>query len=125
MTERPKWWRAFLPKWKTTATKDTGSVATSGADIEKQKDAPAAEAKTTTGPTQSQHESYNNCDVFPDDTFDDSHLESVFNEQTSIRKIRISRSGRFKHKHIMRSQLPPEGAETDHAVPETEGSRWK
>lgn len=121
MTERPKWWRAFLPKWKTTATKDT----TSGPDIERQKEAPAAGAKTTTGLTESQHDSYNGPDVFPDDTFDDSNLESVFNEQTSLRKIRISRSGRFKHKQNMRTTLPTPVNETENVAPEKEDTRWQ
>uniref|UniRef100_A0A672FRW3 Uncharacterized protein n=1 Tax=Salarias fasciatus TaxID=181472 RepID=A0A672FRW3_SALFA len=107
MTERPKWWRAFLPKWKTVGSKDSGSVTTSGSDPNaKPRDPSAAGAKSSTDQALNQQDSYNSHDVFLDDTFDDSHLESIFNEQTSIRKFKISRSGRFKDKHRIRSTLP-------------------
>ncbi|CDQ97189.1 cell wall adhesin EAP1 isoform X1 [Oncorhynchus mykiss] len=44
--------------------------------------------------------------LFSDETFDDSQFESVFNEQTCRRNLRVSRSGRFKEKKRARSSLP-------------------
>ncbi|CAN9503850.1 unnamed protein product [Ophioblennius macclurei] len=125
MTERPKWWRAFLPKWKT-ASKDSGPVATPGSDpVAKQKDPSATAAgKTSAGQAFDQQDSGNSCDVFLDDTFDDSHLESIFNEQTSIRKFKISRSGRFKDRQKIRSTLPTPVKETENVATE-EDTRWQ
>uniref|UniRef100_A0A8C3AKK7 Uncharacterized protein n=1 Tax=Cyclopterus lumpus TaxID=8103 RepID=A0A8C3AKK7_CYCLU len=50
--------------------------------------------------------------ILRDDTYDDSHLESVFNEQTCRRNMKVSRSGRFKEKRRVRSSLPLQETET-------------
>lgn len=51
--------------------------------------------------------------IFTDETYDDSVLEPVFNEQTCRRHMRVSRSGRFKEKRRVRSSLPVEEKEQE------------
>lgn len=51
--------------------------------------------------------------IFTDETYDDSVLEPVFNEQTCRRHMRVSRSGRFKEKRRVRSSLPAEEQEQE------------
>uniref|UniRef100_A0A3B5KD32 Uncharacterized protein n=1 Tax=Takifugu rubripes TaxID=31033 RepID=A0A3B5KD32_TAKRU len=87
-TERTKWWKALLPKKKPGSTKDPATTNSKGTDAES---------------SRSQQESNNS---FNDDTYDDSLLESVFNEQTCRRTMKVSRSGRFKEKRRVRSSLP-------------------
>ncbi|XP_022603240.1 proline-rich protein 15-like [Seriola dumerili] len=120
MTERTPWWKAFLQKRKTGGPKDAGAPHTFGPDFdpfaphpEKQKE-PAAAASKTTG-DQSQGTSKNSS-LLSDETFDDSHLESVFNEQTCRRKMKVSRSGRFKENRRVRSSLPIQDKETENAA---------
>ena len=112
MTEKTQWWKAFLPKRKGGGPKDAGSPHTFGPDFdpfaqypEKQKD-PAADPKTTGDQSLPQQASNKNTSLLSDETFDDSHLESVFNEQTCRRNMKVSRSGRFKEKRRVRSSLP-------------------
>ena len=59
-------------------------------------------------PTQHQEKAPLNSDtnIFMDETYDDSQLEPVFNEQTCRRHMRVSRSGRFKEKRRARTSLP-------------------
>ncbi|KAL2076684.1 hypothetical protein ACEWY4_027718 [Coilia grayii] len=47
-----------------------------------------------------------NTSLISDDTYDDSQEESAFNENTSRRNLRVSRSGRFKEKRRIRVNLP-------------------
>ncbi|KAG7245086.1 hypothetical protein INR49_023652 [Caranx melampygus] len=126
MTERTPWWKAFLPKRKT-GSKDPGSPHTIGPDFdpfaqhpEKQKDPSAAASKTTSDQSQ---EPSKNTSLFSDETFDDSHLESVFNEQTCRRNMKVSRSGRFKEKRRVRSTLPIEDKETENVASGREDKR--
>lgn len=117
MTERTPWWRAFLvSKKKSGGHKDTGSTQTFGPDFnpfeqraDKQKDHAAAAASKS----PSQEESSKHSNLLSDDTFDDSQMESVFNEQTCRRNMKVSRSGRFKEKKRVRSTLPIEEKEPE------------
>ncbi|XP_070777784.1 proline-rich protein 15-like [Enoplosus armatus] len=116
MTERTQWWKAFLPKKKSGGSKDTASSQTFGPDFDpfaqKQKE-PAAPKSTADQSLASHQESSKSSSLFNDDTYDDSHLESVFNEQTCRRNMNVSRSGRFKEKRRVRSRLPIEKKETE------------
>ncbi|XP_054873615.1 proline-rich protein 15 [Amphiprion ocellaris] len=114
MTERTPWWRAFLPpKRKSGSHKDTGSTHSFGPDFnpfeqrsEKKKDPTATASKTPGSQAPAQAESNKLSDLASDDTFDDSQMDSVFNEQTCRRNMKVSRSGRFKEKKKLRSSLP-------------------
>ncbi|XP_068432257.1 proline-rich protein 15-like [Clinocottus analis] len=115
--ERIPWWKAFLPKKKSGGSKETGSSSTFDVDFdpfaqnaEKQKD--PAGSKASGDLSLSQHESRNS-NILKDDTYDDSHLDSVFNEQTCRRNMKVSRSGRFKEKRRVRSSLPVQDKETE------------
>lgn len=125
MTERTPWWKAFLPKRKT-GTKDPGSPHTIGPDFDpfadKQKDPSAAASKTT---SEQAMEPGRNTSLLSDETYDDSHLESVFNEQTCRRNMKVSRSGRFKEKRRVRSTLPIEVKETETVASGREDRRWR
>ncbi|CAI5690334.1 unnamed protein product [Oreochromis niloticus] len=99
MTERAPWWKAFLPKKKTS--KDPAFDA----DFDPWAKASPAAPKTP------QPVSNNSSSLLSDETFDDSRLDSVFNEQTCRRNMKISRSGRFKEKKKIRSTLPIEEKE--------------
>ncbi|KAM9737959.1 proline-rich protein 15-like isoform 1-T2 [Menidia menidia] len=127
MTERAPWWKAFLPRKKSGAAKDLGPAQGFGPDFnpfaqqsEKAKETPpAAASKTPCDQSQSlsRQESGKGSSLLSDDTFDDSNLESVFNEQTCRRNMKVSRSGRFKEKRRVRSTLPLEEKETENAAP--------
>ncbi|XP_062394047.1 proline-rich protein 15-like [Sardina pilchardus] len=47
-----------------------------------------------------------NSSLISDEVYDDSQEESAFNEHTSRRNLRVSRSGRFKEKRRIRVTLP-------------------
>ncbi|XP_076135612.1 proline-rich protein 15-like [Alosa pseudoharengus] len=47
-----------------------------------------------------------NSSLISDEMYDDSQEESAFNEHTSRRNLRVSRSGRFKEKRRIRVTLP-------------------
>ncbi|KAM7373010.1 hypothetical protein PAMP_007896 [Pampus punctatissimus] len=122
MTERTPWWKAFLPKKKSGGPKDVGS--TFGADFdpfaqrsEKPKDPAAASSNTNSD------QSNKSSSLLSDETYDDSRLESVFNEQTCRRNMKVSRSGRFKEKRRVRSSLPIEEKETENMAAEKEDTR--
>ncbi|XP_028285321.1 proline-rich protein 15-like [Parambassis ranga] len=119
MTERTPWWKAFLPKRKSGGPKD--SSHTLGPDFdpfaqrsEKQKD--PSPSKAPGDQTVPQQESKNSSNLLSDETFDDSHIESVFNEQTCRRNMKVSRSGRFKEKRRVRSSLPIQDKETENVA---------
>lgn len=123
MTDRAPWWKSFLPKRKS-GVKDPGSSHVFGPDFnpfaqqqEKQKDSAAAASKTSADQNSSQQETSKSTSLLSDETFDDSQLESVFNEQTCRRNMKVSRSGRFKEKRRVRSTLPIEDKESEKAVP--------
>lgn len=99
MTERTPWWKAFLPKKKTS--KDQAFDA----NFDPWAKAPPAASKT------SQPVSNNSSSLLSDETFDDSQMDSVFNEQTCRRNMNVSRSGRFKVKKNNRLTLPIEQKE--------------
>lgn len=121
MAERAPWWRAFLGKRKSGGTKDATPAHSLGEDFdpfaakpEKPKD-PASASKMPSGPSRShpgQPETGKGTSLLSDETFDDSQLESVFNEQSCRRNMRVSRSGRFKEKKRVRSSLQIEEKET-------------
>ncbi|KAM6973961.1 uncharacterized protein LKV04_015647 isoform 1-T2 [Tautogolabrus adspersus] len=115
MTERTPWWKSFLPK-KKTGGKDSTPAHPFDAEFdpfapgpEKQKDP----NKTPGDQSLTQQDSNKGSSLLSDETFDDSHLDSVFNEQTCRRKMAISRSGRFKEKRRVRSSLPIQERETE------------
>ncbi|KAK9527009.1 hypothetical protein VZT92_015675 [Zoarces viviparus] len=126
MTDRAPWWKSFLPKKKSGGSKDTSSSHTFDVDFdpfaqaaEKQKDPTASK----TSGDQSQQESNKSSSIHRDDTYDDSHLESVFNEQTCRRNMNVSRSGRFKEKRRVRSSLPVQHKETENVASGREDMR--
>lgn len=117
MTERIPWWKAFLPKKKSGGPKDPSldhDFDPFAQQPERQKE-PAA-SKTAGDQSLSQQESNRSSSRFSDDTYDDSHLESVFNEQTCRRNMKVSRSGRFKEKRRARSSLPIQDKETENVA---------
>lgn len=98
----------MLPKKKPGSAKDAPSTCIYEPDFDPFERFPKGPATTNTkGPgdesSRSQQEPNNS---FSDDTYDDSLLESVFNEQTCRRTMKVSRSGRFKEKRRVRSSLP-------------------
>lgn len=116
-TERTKWWKALLPK-KKPGTKDAPSTRIYEPDFDPferlPKEPATANSKGTEAePSRSQQESNNS---FSDDTYDDSLLESVFNEQTCRRTMKVSRSGRFKEKRRVRSSLPIQDKDAENAA---------
>ena len=117
MSERTPWWKSFLGIRKTSpASKEasqtfdpdynpfTSKPEKAAKDPAVSPPGPRASAQTQPGSKEA------STDTGPlgDDTYDDSHLESVFNEQTCRRNMRVSRSGRFKEKRRVRSTLPIE-----------------
>lgn len=98
------WWKAFLPK-KKGGSKDHAI----GPDFdpwaprgEKSKDsAPPKTDSATVAPSDQRGSS-----LLSDETFDDTQMESVFNEKTCRRNMSVSRSGRFKEKRRIRQSLP-------------------
>uniref|UniRef100_A0A3P8YIA8 Uncharacterized protein n=1 Tax=Esox lucius TaxID=8010 RepID=A0A3P8YIA8_ESOLU len=54
--------------------------------------------------------------LFTEEFGDDSQFESVFNEQTCRRNLRVSRSGRFKERKKVRSSLPTDDQDQEEAV---------
>ncbi|CAL8294349.1 unnamed protein product [Merluccius merluccius] len=139
MAERTPWWKAFMVKRKNgpkdtshafdpdfdpfaskpeRAAKDPAAAAVAAAVA-----AAGAGAKASTQAQPGKRESTKGDDPIKDDTYDDSHLESVFNEQTCRRNMRVSRSGRFKEKRRVRSGLPIEEQEQDKNAPRREDQR--
>lgn len=117
MAERTPWWKSFLVKRKTTGPKD--STVTFDPDFDpfapRPEKAAPKDPVAATGPKASSQAQPGKKEtvgkdsgVLGDDTYDDSQLESVFNEQTCRRNMRVSRSGRFKEKRKVRSSLPIE-----------------
>eukprot|EP00063_Salmo_salar_P059435 XP_014034270.1 PREDICTED: proline-rich protein 15-like isoform X2 [Salmo salar] len=127
MAERVTWWRAFMGSSKTisSGTKDI-TPATQIPDTVKDPLTPRTQGIQATPhsapklPTnqqppaspqqpasqQPQAPVSTGTSLFSDETFDDSQFESVFNEHTCRRNLRVSRSGRFKEKKRVRSSLP-------------------
>lgn len=124
MTERVPWWKAFLPKRKSGGPKDANTTHTFEPDFDPFAPKPEKQKDPKTTGDQPQQESYNSSSLHSDDTYDDSHLESVFNEQTCRRNMRVSRSGRFKEKRKIRSSLPLQEKETENVASGKEGMRW-
>uniref|UniRef100_A0A3Q1HAY8 Uncharacterized protein n=1 Tax=Anabas testudineus TaxID=64144 RepID=A0A3Q1HAY8_ANATE len=82
-----------------------------------EQDNPAAAGSKTTGDQSLSHQGSNkSSSLISDDTYDDSRLESVFNEQTCRRNMKVSRSGRFKEKRKVRSGLPIQEKETENVA---------
>ncbi|CAL8372158.1 unnamed protein product [Boreogadus saida] len=108
MSERQPWWKSFLGIRKTPGQKDM----TLDPDFDPFKPEKAAkDAKMAPGPkasSQTQPGNKESSRDSDDETYDDSHMDSVFNEQTCRRNMRVSRSGRFKEKRRVRSTLPTE-----------------
>ncbi|XP_062265606.1 proline-rich protein 15-like protein [Platichthys flesus] len=126
MTERTPWWKAFLTKKKPTGPKDASGPHVFGPDFDPfaQKDGSTGASRTTGDQPLSQQDSGKNSSMLSDDTYDDSRLESVFNEQTCRRNMKVSRSGRFKEKRRVRSSLPVQEKETqEHAASGREEKR--
>lgn len=92
-----------MPKKKDHKSKDFGADFDPFAEKPKE---PAAATKSTPDHSQSHQSSNTGGSFLSDETFDDSRLESVFNDQTCRRNMNVSRSGRFKEKRKVRSTLP-------------------
>lgn len=124
-TERTKWWKALLPKRKPGTAKDAPSARIYEPDFDPfaqlPKDQATANLKDTSDESsRSQQES----NSFGEDTYDDSLLQSVFNEQTCRRTMKVSRSGRFKEKRRVRSSLPIQDKDAENVSPGKEEIRW-
>ncbi|XP_077364347.1 uncharacterized protein LOC144008124 [Festucalex cinctus] len=117
MTERVKWWRAFLPKKKPGGPKDSNSPYVYGQDFDPFAQDKSKETKSTNEQSLSQQESTNGSCLFSNETYDDSHMESLFNEQTCRRNMYVSRSGRFKEKRRARIGIPVEDKSTENVAP--------
>ncbi|RVE66885.1 hypothetical protein OJAV_G00111820 [Oryzias javanicus] len=124
MTDRTPWWKAFLPKKKSGGSKDL-ATASIGPDFnpfaEKQNNPTAVASRPTDDQTSTQ--SSKSSSLLSDETFDDSQLEPVFNEQTCRRHMKVSRSGRFKEKRRARSTLPIEEKGTENVPAGKEDKR--
>ena len=112
MSDRTPWWKSFLSIRKTSGPKDASfdpdyNPFTSKPEKAAQDPTPGPKAPAQTQPGNKESGTDNNSPL-GDDTYDDSNLGSVFNEQTCRRNMRVSRSGRFKEKRKMRSSLPIE-----------------
>lgn len=106
-TERTKWWKALLPKRKPGTAKDAPSTHIYEPDFDPFTQLPKDQATANSkGTSDESGRSQQGSNSFGDDTYDDSLLESVFNEQTCRRTMKVSRSGRFKEKRRVRSSLP-------------------
>lgn len=128
-TERTKWWKALLPKKKPGTAKDAPSTRIYEPDFDPfaqwPKDQATANSKGTGDESsRSQQESNSSSNSFGDDTYDDSLLESVFNEQTCRRTMKVSRSGRFKEKRRVRSSLPIQDKDAENMSSGKEEIRW-
>uniref|UniRef100_G3NVD4 Uncharacterized protein n=1 Tax=Gasterosteus aculeatus aculeatus TaxID=481459 RepID=G3NVD4_GASAC len=121
-SQRAPWWKAFLPKKKSGGSKDTTSSNAFDADFDPFGSKSAA-SKASGDQSLSQQESNKSSSIVSDDTYDDSRLESVFNEQTCRRNMKVSRSGRFKEKRRVRSSLPIEDNESENLAPGSEDTR--
>lgn len=120
MTERAPWWKAFIPK-KKTGSKETHTIEP---DFDPWAPLPKDSAsKTSPEQTVSSSDSKNSS-LLSDDTFDDSQLESVFNEKTCRRNMNVSRSGRFKVKGKNRQSLPMNDSKGSERVGGKEDVRW-
>ncbi|XP_072534824.1 proline-rich protein 15-like [Salminus brasiliensis] len=97
MAERYPWWKSFTGRKKTNILKET--VVQHEAENGEVK--PSAKQGT---------ESQTNSNLLSNETYDDSQLEPVFNENTCRRNLRVSRSGRFKEKRRVRGTLPATGS---------------
>ncbi|XP_057684411.1 proline-rich protein 15 [Corythoichthys intestinalis] len=115
MTEKAKWWKAFLPKKKAGSSKDSNSPHTYGADFDPFAQDKSKESKSTSDQSVPQQETNNS--LFSDETYDDSHMDSLFNEQTCRRNMKVSRSGRFKQKMRGRIAIPFEEKGTENVAP--------
>ncbi|KAL7887560.1 hypothetical protein AOLI_G00052810 [Acnodon oligacanthus] len=91
MAERYSWWKSLTGRTKNNILKETIVPQ----EAEKEAKAPAKQS------TESQ-----NSNLFSNETYDDSHLEPAFSENTCRRNLRVSRSGRFKEKRRVRGTLP-------------------
>lgn len=124
MTDRTPWWKAFLPKKKSGGSKDL-ATASIGPDFnpfaEKQNNPTAVASRPTDDQTSNQPTKSSS--LLSDETFDDSQLEPVFNEQTCRRHMKVSRSGRFKEKRRARSTLPIEEKGTENVPAGKEDKR--
>ncbi|KAI4885741.1 hypothetical protein NFI96_000240 [Prochilodus magdalenae] len=87
MAERYQWWRSLTNRTKNSIYKET--IVPQEAEIREAKP-PAKQGAE---------------DLLSSETYDDSHLEPAFNENTCRRNLRVSRSGRFKEKRNVRMTL--------------------
>lgn len=113
-TERSKWWKAFLPRRKSTKDSSASNSHNQEPDVEPDFDpfkepSPASSAQQQ----QQQQESSSSSTISSSDTYDDSKMESMFNENTCRRKLKVSRSGRFKERIRKRVNLPIQDAEAE------------
>ncbi|XP_043993781.1 proline-rich protein 15 [Gambusia affinis] len=120
MTEKVPWWKVFIPKKKSADPYGLGPDFNPFAQQPERLKDPSSSSKTT---TTDQTVPAQGSSLLSDETFDDSKLESVFNEQTCRRNMKVSRSGRFKEKKRPRSSLPIEEKGREAAAPGREDKR--
>ncbi|KAM4724872.1 proline-rich protein 15-like isoform 1-T2 [Anableps anableps] len=121
MTEKSPWWKVFMPKKKSSDPYGFGPDFNPFAQQPERLKDPSSASKTTT--TTDQTIPAQGSSFLSDETFDDSKMESVFNEQTCRRNMKVSRSGRFKEKRRPRSTLPIEEKGREGAAPGKEDQR--
>ncbi|XP_055013631.1 proline-rich protein 15 [Boleophthalmus pectinirostris] len=102
MTERAPWWKAFLPK-KKSGSKESHAIGPDFDPWAPRQDKPRDPAHPKADPADRPAD---RPALDSDERYDDSHMESVFNEKTCRRNMNVSRSGRFKEKRRVRKSLP-------------------
>ncbi|KAL0961751.1 hypothetical protein UPYG_G00331240 [Umbra pygmaea] len=115
MAERVPWWRAFMGSSKkksrdTNLTLDPDKDSLTQAAFNPSKLPTEQQANQKQPPLQQpqkqQPPASGGTSLFTNDFVDDSQFESIFNEQTCRRNLKVSRSGRFKERKKIRSSLP-------------------
>lgn len=109
MTEKTvPWWRSFVGKRRKAARE---SAAKLEQELASNATSPTVTSTTTESHAkqevpQAQQQAGGGSSLLNDDTYDDSAVQPTFNENSNRRKMRVSRSGRFKEKRHDRVGLP-------------------
>ncbi|KAJ7991971.1 hypothetical protein DPEC_G00289380 [Dallia pectoralis] len=101
MAERVPWWRAFMGGSKKKGVVRDVSTTTQTLDTDTTSKLPTDQSQQTPDSLQqpvTAQPASDGTSLFSDDFVDDSQFESVFNETTCRRNMRVSRSGRFKER---------------------------
>ncbi|KAI1902507.1 hypothetical protein AGOR_G00045470 [Albula goreensis] len=108
MAERSPWWRTFTTRKRSSPGSKDQAVQQPSPDTDIQPDGDNSASTTASGrnlPAESQQDT-GRSSVLRGETYEDAECEPVFNEQTSRRNLKISRSGRYKEKRKVRASIP-------------------